>query len=112
MVTGGDSTVRQRYVHLGGSGTLRTLGAFEQAGDQLLFLEHTYSIPFERPALPLLGGPTLALRYVVGSTGIGSLPTLEQEVGVRVVLGLLRADMLHNPGRGVSKGSVGLSLTR
>jgi len=112
VVTGGDSTVRQRYVHLGGSGTLRTLGAFEQAGDQLLFLEHTYSIPFERPALPLIGGPTLALRYVVGSTGVGSLPPLEQEVGVRVVFGLLRADLLRNPGRGVSKGSVGFSFTR
>jgi len=112
VATSGGETPRQRFVHLGGSGTLRTLDLFEQRGDQLLFIDSRYIVPFDRPRLPLLGTPTLTLRHLVGAAGEDRLPGLEQEVGVRLGAGLLRADLLYNPGRDAMRVGIGFSFTR
>lgn len=108
----GDSTSRQRYVYLGGSGTLPTRPLLEMGGDRLFFVEQQYSVPFERVRLWFLGSPTFALRHMIGSAGIEELPDFRQNVGVRVLLSFFRADYSIDPENGDSKFSVGLSLGR
>ncbi len=108
----GDSTARQRYVYLGGSGTLPTRDLLEMGGDRLFFVEQQYSVPVERVRLWFLGSPTVALRHMIGSAGIEELPDFRQNVGVRVLLSFFRADYTIDPENGDSKFSVGLSLGR
>ncbi|CAN5501833.1 hypothetical protein BH09GEM1_BH09GEM1_17700 [soil metagenome] len=111
--TVGDSIARARYAYLGGSGTLPVLELLEQGGTQLLFVESRYMIPLPGIVMPLLGSPVLTLRHIMGSAGVGSLPSLEQEVGVGIGLSALRLDYTkaangskgHKIGLGISLGS-------
>ena len=90
VATAADSTPRARYAYLGRGGTLPLLELLEQGGDQLLFVESRYQIPVAAIVLPKLGPPTVHLRHLVGAAGIGSLPKLEQEIGVGVGISILR----------------------
>jgi hypothetical protein len=90
VATMSDSTPRARYAYLGRGGTLPLLELLEQGGDRLLFVESRYEIPVTAIALPTVGSPTLHLRHLMGSAGVGSLPDLEQQLGVGVGISLLR----------------------
>jgi hypothetical protein len=112
VVTSSDETPSQRYVYIGGPGTISTMEMLEQGGDQLLFVDSRYLIPLTRPRLPLLGAPVIALRHVLGSAGVAGLPDLEQNIGLRVTLAILRFEVVVDPARDVVKAGVGLSFAR
>jgi hypothetical protein len=90
VTTAGDSTPRARYAYLGRGGTLPLLELLEQGGDQLVFVESRYQIPVGAFVLPKVGPPTLHLRHLMGAAGVGSLPKLEQELGVGVGISVVR----------------------
>jgi hypothetical protein len=92
VASAGDSTPRARYAYLGRGGTLPLLELLEQGGDQLVFVESRYQIPVARIVLGRLGSPTLHLRHLMGAAGVGSLPSLEQQLGVGVGISMLRFD--------------------
>jgi hypothetical protein len=92
VATAADSTPRARYAYLGRGGTLPLLELLEQGGDRLLFVESRYQIPVPAIVLPVVGSPTLHLRHMMGAAGVGSLPKLEQELGVGVGISMLRLE--------------------
>ena len=108
-----DSAPTQRFVYLGGSGTLPTddviLG---RGGDELLFIESRYSIPVPGIQLPLAGQPTVTFRHILGAVGVQALPDFTQIVGVRLSVPFLRVQYLIDTGSRKSKISAGLSLSR
>jgi hypothetical protein len=76
------STPRQRYVYLGGAGTLATVDLLALGGDRLFFAQGEYSVPLERVVVPVVGSPIVSLLYAVGSAGNGDLPDFIQNIGV------------------------------
>jgi hypothetical protein len=72
VFTGGDAPP-QRFVYLGGSGTLSTVDLLALGGDRLLFVEGEYEYPLARPVLQFVGAPVLTLRYAAGAAGLGEL---------------------------------------
>lgn len=87
----------QRYVYLGGGGTLATLDLLALGGDRLLFVEGEYLIPLRAPLLPFAGAPVISVRYAAGSAGIGELPALVQNIGIGVGVKLLKAEYHFDP---------------
>ncbi len=112
VLTSGDDTPSQRYAYVGGPGTVSTLELLEQGGDQLLFVDSRYNIPLARPRLPLLGGPVITLRHVLGSAGVGTLPDLEQNIALRVTFALIRVELVFDPARDIVKTGVALAFSR
>lgn len=112
VVTVGDTPPPQRFAYLGGSGTIVTRDLLEFGGDEVLYVESQYTIPLERPRLPFVGSPTIALRHMIGSAGVGGLPAFVQNVGVRVSVSLLRVDYSIDPATRDSRFGVSLSLFR
>jgi hypothetical protein len=112
VLTAGDETPTQRYAYLGGSGTISTLELLEQGGDQLLFVDSRYNIPLARPRLPLLGGPVITLRHVLGSAGVGSLPDLEQNIALRLTFAFIRVEVVVDPARDEVKTGIALAFSR
>jgi hypothetical protein len=112
VLTSGGGTPSQRYVYIGGSGTISTMEMLAQGGDHLLFVDSRYSIPLTRPRLPLLGAPVVTLRHVLGSAGVGGLPDLEQNIALRVTLAILRFEVVVDPARDIVKTGVALSFSR
>ncbi|MDQ3950294.1 MAG: hypothetical protein M3282_08095, partial [Gemmatimonadota bacterium] len=112
VLTSGEGTPSQRYVYIGGPGTVSTMETLEQGGDQLLFVDSRYVIPLIRPRLPLLGAPVVTLRHVLGSAGAGGLPDLEQNLALRVTLAILRFEVVVDPARDIVKAGVALSFSR
>lgn len=113
VLTVGDTAPPQRYAYLGGEdGTIVTRRLLEMGGDQLLYVNGLYSIPVERIRIKFLGSPTFAIRYAVGSAGVGSLPSLVQNVGVRVSLSFIRYQFMIDPATRDTRGSIALSLFR
>lgn len=112
VLTTGDPAPGQRFAYLGGGSTLPTLAELSLGGDQLLFLEGTYLVPLPRPDLPLLGPPTVGLRYAVGSAGVDRLPDFVQNVGLRLILGPVRLDVLVDPASGDRAIGLGYALFR
>jgi hypothetical protein len=112
LVTAGDTAPPQRYSYLGGEGTLPTFDLLQFGGDELFFAEGRYIIPVDRIRIRVLGSPTVTLRYITGGAGVGKLPSLEQNVGVRLALSFGRLDYLVDPASHRSKFSVGLSIFR
>ncbi len=112
VLTAGDTAPRQRWAYIGGAGTLPFLGLLQEGGDQLLYVQSAYSIPIPGINFPVAGQPTLQLRDVLGSAGVRRLPSLEQNVGVRLILSLLRFDAMADPSRGRVRASLGLSMAR
>ena len=109
--TVGDSIARARYAYLGGSGTLPVLELLELGGTQLLFIESRYLIPLPGIVLPLVGAPILTVRHIIGSAGVGSLPSLEQEIGAGIGLSALRLDFTQDAGKSRGhKFGIGISL--
>ena len=107
----GDSVTRARYGYLGGSGTLPVVDLLELGGTDLLFVESRYLIPVPGVTLPMIGAPVLTLSDFLGAAGVGSLPKLEQELGVGIGLSALHLDFVTDAGgsRG-HKFSLSLSL--
>lgn len=102
----------QRFAYIGGSGTLPFLDLLEQGGDELLFLDQRYSLPLTKIQLGLLGVPSLQLRHRLGSAGFERLPSLEQALGVGVVVSVARGEFLIDPATGKTRVSVGFSFAR
>lgn len=96
---GPDPAPRQRWSLIGGPGTLPTLEQGEMAGDNLAFLQTTYSIPLTRVKLPLLGEPALAARHAVGSAWVtdGDTPRWEQNLAAGVRFSMLDLFVHVNP---------------
>ena len=97
VTTFGDTPPAQRFVYLGGPGTLPFLNMLEQGGDELLLVDQRYAIPLERVRIGFLGMPTIQLRHRIGSAGLGGLPDFEQMVGVGVSLTVIRAELQIDP---------------
>ena len=112
LVTLGDTAPPQRFGYLGGSGTLPTFDLLEFGGDQLLFTESRYSIPIERIIIPLLGSPTFMVRHMLGAAGEGSLPRLEQNLGVRLSLFAFKVDYTVDPRTRDTDLSFGVAMSR
>jgi hypothetical protein len=110
VVSSGE-TPPHRYAYLGGPGTIVLLEPLELGGDYLLFVDGRYDIPLPL-VLGTFGPPTLTLRQMLGSAGVGHLPRLEQRVGVRLTVSYVRLDVLADPvTRRVHVGA-GLSFAR
>ena len=112
VATGGSPAPPQRFAYLGGWGTLPTYDVLQFGGDQLLFFEGDYTIPIERLELPIVGPPTVTLREALGAAGVGRLPSLEQNVGVRLALSFLRVDFFLDPRTRATSLGAGLSIMR
>ena len=112
VITAGDSAPPQRYAYLGGSGTILTLNLLELGGDELFFAESNYTIPLRRPEIRFLGAPVVTLRHLIGSAGVRRLPSLTQNVGVRVGLSFLRVDFVVDPATRDAEISAGFALFR
>ena len=113
VATVGDSVTRARYAYLGGSGTLSVVDLLELGGSKMLFLESRYYIPIESIVLPLVGSPAVSLVHLMGSAGVKSLPSLEQEIGAGLALSVLRLDVTTDVSRSRgTKFGFGFSLTK
>lgn len=107
VATAGDVAPPQRWSYLGGGATIATMDRLAQGGDMLLYLDAAYLVPLPRPQLPFVGAPVVALRYAVGGAGVGSLPSLVQNVGGGIGFSVVRLDVLVDP----TTGSAALSLS-
>jgi hypothetical protein len=112
LTTPRDTAPPQRWSYLGGSGTLPTFDLLQFGGDELLFLEGRYTIPLGFFTLPLAGSPSLSLRHMLGSAGVGSLPDLEQNLALRLQLAILRIEYVINPRNSDRKLEAGFTLSR
>ena len=100
LLTAGDAAPAQRFAYLGGSATLPTADPLVYGGDELFFLDATYSVPLPGPMLPIVGPPVVALRYAIGSAGVQGMPPLVQNVGVGLGVSFFRVDFMLNPSNG------------
>jgi hypothetical protein len=112
VTTLGDVPPRQRFVYFGGSGTIPFLELLEQGGDELLLIDQRYSIPIPNVRLGLLGMPTLQLRHRMGGAGLSKLPSLEQVIGVGVMMTFVRAELQMDPKTRKLRFSAGFSFSR
>ncbi|HEX7979498.1 MAG TPA: hypothetical protein VF461_12910 [Gemmatimonadaceae bacterium] len=113
VATAGDNVPLARYAYLGRAATLPLLQLLELGGDQLLFLDSEYSIPINRLALPMVGPPTLIVTHYLGTAGVGSLPNLQQEIGLGLSINLFRAAVVFDASDDLPTiFSVGFSLPR
>lgn len=97
VLTTGDDAPPQRFSYFGGSGTLPTFSVLQFGGDQLVVIESAYNIPITAVQIPLLGPPVLSLRHALGAAGVGELPSFEQNLIVRVALGVIAAQYAIDP---------------
>lgn len=112
VATVGDDAPPQRFVYLGGQGTLPTFELLEFGGDQLLYFDSRYNVPITRLQLPLAGPPVVSLRHMIGAAGLGTLPRFEQNVALRVAIKFARVEVVVNPSSGETKFVYGLSMMR
>ncbi len=112
LETFGDTAPPQRWGYLGGSGTLPTFELLSMGGDHLVYVESNYYIPFLRFDLPVVGPPSITLRHMIGSAGVGGLPDFEQNLALRVALSFFRVDFAVDPARRKWEVGAGLSLAR
>ena len=109
--TVGPGAPSQRWSYVGGGGTIPSLFLLEQGGAQLVWLESRYTIPVNRIQLPFVGAPRVTLRHIVGGAGERRLPSLTQNIGLRLSVSVLRADYVFDPsGRGRSNLSLGVGF--
>jgi hypothetical protein len=103
----------QRFVYLGGGGSLPTVEPLLSiGGDELLFIENRYEVPVPRVQLPFVGAPTLAFRHILGSAGLQRLPDFTQVVGLRLSVSVAHAQWMIDTGTRKTKFSASLSLSR
>ncbi len=105
-------TPRQRWVYIGGSGSIPTIDLLSRGGDELLFIDARYAIPVERVTLPFFGNPVVTLREVIAGATQGAFPRLDQATGVRIGAGYVSVEWLVDPTTGRNHLSVGLTLAR
>jgi hypothetical protein len=109
VLTAGDTAPPQRFAYLGGVGTLPTFDILQFGGDELAFIETVYRIPIEALRFRVLGAPTVSLRYLLGTAGVGHLPGFEQNVAVRLALMGIFVEYAVDPARG--NHAIGAGLT-
>jgi hypothetical protein len=109
VLTLGDTAPPQRFAYLGGAGTLPTFDVLRFGGDELLYIEGMYNVPLGIVQLPLIGPPVLSLRYAIGAAGVEKLPDFEQNLGLRLSLGLLYGEFAVDPASRHTAFVVGLS---
>lgn len=112
LYTFGDTAPPQRWSYLGGAGTITTLPLLSMGGDRLVYVESNYYIPIPGIDLPIVGAPSVTLRHMIGSAGVGHLPSFEQNLAVRLALSFLRFDAAVDPARQTWEFGFGLSLAR
>ena len=112
VLTAGDTAPPQRFAYLGGGGTLPTFDILSRGGDQLVFLEGLYNFPIATLHIPFLGAPTITVREMLASTGVGSLGRFDSNIGARLTVGLFSGEIFINPANGDHIISLGLSLLR
>ena len=112
LETFGDTAPPQRWSYLGGSGTLPTFALLSMGGDHLVYVESNYFIPFLHFDFPVVGPPSITLRHMMGSAGVGKLPDLEQNLALRVALSFFRVDFAVDPARRKWEVGAGLSMAR
>ena len=78
----------------------------------MLYLESNYYIPIPGVDLPTIGAPSLTLRHMIGSAGVGHLPSFEQNLALRLALSFVRFDAAVDPARRVWEFGFGLSMAR
>ncbi len=105
-------TPRQRWVYVGGLGSIPTINMLSRGGDELLYLDARYNIPIDRIQLPLIGPPVVTLRTVLAGADAARWPSLAQAVGVRASASVVYAEYLIDPSNRHGFFGVGLSLTR
>jgi len=93
----GDRVPPQRYVYVGGAGTLATVDLLAMGGDRLLYVEGEYSVPLRRPILPFVGTPVISLRYAAGAAGVDELPDLIQNIGVGLGVKMVKVEYHIDP---------------
>lgn len=99
LTAGAGTAPAQRFVYLGGSGTLATVNLLALGGDHLLFFDGDYMIPIEKIQVPIVGSPFIALHYAAGNAAIDRVRSLIQNVGVGVGVSMLRIDYAIDPAR-------------
>ena len=112
VTTPGRTPPNQRFVYVGGPGTLPFEDMLDEAGDELLLIDQRYSYPVAAVALGLLGSPTLLLRHRLASAGFARLPAFHQVLGLGVMLTLVRAELQVDPETRQARFSAGFSFSR
>jgi hypothetical protein len=110
--TGGASTPFQRYVYLGGAGTLPTFDMLELGGDHLAYFDFRYNIPIDPIKIPLVGPPVVTIREALGTAGVGGWPNVHQNTGARLSVSFLYGEWLFDPVAHRGHSAFGLTLTR
>jgi hypothetical protein len=108
VFTVGDTAPPQRFSYFGGFGTLPTFSVLQFGGEELLFIESAYNIPIAAVQVPLFGAPVLSLRHAIGSAGVGGLPEFEQNLIVRLAVGIVAAQYAIDPATRNDTFSIGL----
>jgi hypothetical protein len=112
VYTFGDTAPPQRWSYLGGSGTIITLPLLSLGGDRLVYIESNYYVPISWIDLPIIGSPSVTLRHMIGSAGVGRLPAFEQNLGLRLALSFVRFDGVVDPATRTWDFGLGLSMAR
>ena len=86
------------------------MDVLEQGGTQLFFFEGNYIIPVPIVQIPIVGSPTVTLRYMTGAAGIDSLPKLTQNVGARIGTRFIGLEYVIDPATKESRFGIGLSI--
>jgi hypothetical protein len=102
----------QRFVYLGGSGTLPFLDMLSLGGDELLLIDQRYSIPLTRVHLGDFGNPSIQLRHRIGAAGLGSLPAFETMLGLGVAVVFVRGEVQLDPATGKVRVAAGFTFSR
>jgi hypothetical protein len=112
VTTLGDTPPTQRFVYLGGPGTLPFLDMLSQGGDELLLIDQRYSVPLTGVRLGDFGNPSLQFRHRLAATGLGSLPQFETMLGFGVAVVFVRAEVYVDPATGKAKLTGGFTFSR
>lgn len=80
----GGTVPSQRWISLGGYGTLPTLEGLSLTGHTHLFIESSYFVPIFGTGL---GGVVAWVRHAVGSAWVGARPPLDQNILLGVDIG-------------------------
>ena len=113
----GEAPPPQRFVYLGGAGTLSTVDLLALGGDRLFFVRGDYDYPLVKPVLPYVGAPVLSVMYSAGSAGVDKLPDFIQNIGAGVGLKIIKIEYWLDPNykktpyTHKSKFSIGFSLS-
>lgn len=103
---------RQRWAYLGGTGSVPTLELLERGGDQLVFIDARYDIPFERVVLPMNTIPIITLREILAGADVGKFPSIAQVMGVRLTAMRLYVEYMFNPDSKKGRFAGGFAFAR